>query len=85
MQAHVLQQGVLGGQRLTAHGAGVWPLPRVHPGMNLQGVLLSKALSTLTAFEGSLPYNQSQEARCKQELCISLFSQIKVYTTESSV
>lgn len=55
MQAHVLQQGVLGGQRLAAHGAGVWPLPRVHPGMDLQGVLLSKALPTLITFEGSFP------------------------------
>lgn len=62
MQAHVLQQGVLGGQRLAAHGAGVWPLPRVHPGMDLQGVLLSKALPTLITFEGSFPCNQTQEA-----------------------
>lgn len=62
MQAHVLQQGVLGGQRLAAHGAGVWPLPRVHPGMDLQGVLLSKALPTLITLEGSFPCNQTQEA-----------------------
>lgn len=63
----MLQQGVLGGQCLAAHGAGVRPLPRVHPGMHLQGVLLSKALSTLITFEGSLPCNQTQEAWREQE------------------
>lgn len=80
----MLQQGVLGGQRLAAHGAGVWPLPRMHPGMNLQGVLLSKPLATLVTLEGSLPCNQSQAARCKQEpVQFSLSYRLKIFNIES--
>lgn len=51
----MLQQRVLGGESLAAHGAGVWPLACVNPAVDLQGVLLGKAFSTLITFERSLP------------------------------
>lgn len=59
MQAHVLQQRVLGGESLATHGAGVGPLACVHPGVHLQGVLLGKAFSTLITLERSFPWNES--------------------------
>lgn len=59
MQAHVLQQRVLGGERLATHGAGVRPLACVYPGVDLQGVLLGKAFPTLITLERSLPWNKS--------------------------
>lgn len=59
MQAHVLQQRVLGGESLAAHGASVGPLACVHPGVDLQGVLLGKAFPALITFERSLPWNES--------------------------
>lgn len=55
----MLQQRVLGGESLATHGAGVWPLARVYPGVDLQGVLLGKAFSTLVTFERSFPWNKS--------------------------
>lgn len=59
VQTHVLQQRVLGGKSLATHGAGVGPLACVHPGVNLQGVLLREAFATLVTFERSLPWNKS--------------------------
>lgn len=57
MQTHVLQQGVLGGESLAAHRAGVGSFASVHPGVDLQGVLLGKAFSTLITFERPLPWS----------------------------
>lgn len=51
----MLQQRVLCCQSLTADGARVGPLSRVHPFMHLERVLLGKAFATLTALKRALP------------------------------